>query len=814
MKKSIDLGGKWQLCGTDKNGNALTLRATVPGCVHTDLLDAGVIARIYERDNAKDIQWIEERDFTYTRTFSLDTCAPNAYLEFDGLDTYCEIFLNGLKVGEADNMFVPHAFSVDGALKNGENVLEVRFRSPVREVQEVPIRKGAFTCERMNTRRIQCTYGWDWVERFVTVGIFKDVRLCFREQNEIDNVYVYTRALTPYAAQLRVEVAFRDFAAVGDTVRIELFSPEGKSVYEKERVILRESLWEHIDVKEPQLWYPHGYGAQPLYTLRVSTASATYEERIGIRTITVLQLEDEEGGEERALALALQKEPYLQKYDHNEKTAGFAVLVNGVKIMCKGGNWVPCEPFPSAERPEKITRLLEFSVNAGVNMIRVWGGGIFERDEFYAECDRLGILVTQDFLMACGHYPEDEEWFLAALSREARAAALRLRNHACLAFWSGDNENATKGSENRTDFPGYLSALQIERELSLFDPQRYFFPSSPYGGDMYCSATRGTTHNTYFLGQIFRYVEDTDMADYRTYFSKFISRFCAEQSSFGMSFVSSLEKYLTTEDIFGEDTAMLEYHTKNNPGLFKTLFELTCTMAQKIFGAFRDGADRIKKLQMLQCEWMRLSFEAYRRHKGFCSGLIYWMLNDCWPAASGWSMLDYYACPKPAYYAFSRLAKPVVGVLSEENGRLLLHVSNDALSPVCGKAQLYLYDFERDASLFSRDFDFTVEADGVKKVADLPCVELAAMMTEHTVLLCDLDTDHGADRAMLIPKRYCDLALPYGEVRVIEESTDALTVTADSFLPYAMLDVPYLLAENCFPLKKGEVKTVKKLMAL
>ena len=182
------------------------------------------------------------------------------------------------------------------------------------------------------------------------------------------------------------------------------------------------------------------------------------------------------------------------------------------------------------------------------------------------------------------------------------------------------------------------------------------------------------------------------MSDYRAFMSKFISRFCVEQAAFGMSFVSSLRKYLSEDDIFGEDESMLEYHTKNNPYLMKSLFELTSLMAQKIFGEFTDGADRIRKLQMLHCEWIRVSFELYRRYKGFSWGLVYWMLNDCWPASSGWSMLDYYACPKPAYYAFKRSAKPIVSTLSETEGELCLHICNDSLEEVRGDARVYICD--------------------------------------------------------------------------------------------------------------------------
>ena len=204
-------------------------------------------------------------------------------------------------------------------------------------------------------------------------------------------------------------------------------------------------------------------------------------------------------------------------------------------IFCKGANWVPCEPFPSEETPEKIERLLSMAQKAHMNMIRVWGGGIFEQDAFYETCDRLGLMVTQDFLMACGRYPEWSDDFLAHLRMEARHAALRLRSHACLVWWTGDNENGMDGDEDMVDYGGRRSALRaIGPVLEQLDPNRPFLPSSPDGGRPYGSITRGTTHNTNDIGEWFSYIRHHDMQDYRTYFDGYLSRFCAEEPVMGM----------------------------------------------------------------------------------------------------------------------------------------------------------------------------------------------------------------------------------------------------------------------------------------
>ncbi len=809
----MNLNGAWQGEIKTEKGEAFAFPATVPGCVHTDLLACGRIGDFYYRDNSKEVRWIENCDATYTREFDVPELYPGAQLEFDGLDTYCEIYLNGQKVGEGHNMFLPQVYPVDGVLKAGGNRLEVRFFSPIRAVAGKPKLEGAFTTERLHTRRIQCTYGWDWVDRFVTMGVYRDVRLTFRRPNTVGGVYVTTEEILPGSAQIRVAVSLSDFTANGDALSFTITDPDGKTVFTKERTLLDQTLEEWIDLPDARLWYPVGYGDQPLYTLTLSTPAGKKSVRFGVRRITLRQLVDRPGSPEEQLCKTIQGQPFAQGKDNNKTTSGFTVFVNGTPIFCKGADWVPCEPFPSAETPEKITRLLEISRACGVNMIRVWGGGIFERDEFYDECDRLGILVAQDFLMACGTYPENEPWFLDELQKEARAGALRLRNHACLAFWNGDNENAVYGNENRTDFPGYRAAKVIAPVLSELDPARRFLPSSPYGGDPYCSPTRGTSHSTFFLGPLFRYVRENDLSDWRQTMSQYLTRFNAEQPTMGMPFVSSLRRFLTDEDIFGEDQTISEFHTKTNPSIKEmTLFGHLDVMTEKLFGKYKSGEERVLKMQLMQCEWVRIGMELYRRNKWFSSGILFWMLNDCWPAANSWSLIDYYAVAKPALYVFKRCARPVIASLAERDGKLTVTVSNDGLTPVSGKGRLSLYDFKEDEDCLSTEFSYTVPANGAATVLTLDYLPFKEALTRTRLPLCDIENADGTtDRAFFIPSRYADLDLEYRPVRVIDETPEAITVQADVFTPFALIDTPELLSDNAICLKPGEKRVLKRL---
>ncbi|MCQ2432267.1 MAG: hypothetical protein MJ175_06660, partial [Clostridia bacterium] len=605
MSTLLNLNGLWQCSGTDGGEHTFSIPGTVPGCVHTDLQQAGLLPKnLFYRDNAELCQWVENCDVTYERDFTLDSVPEHTYLTFDGLDVYCEIYVNDTPVGSADDMFIPLSFPVDGVLCAGTNHISVRFRSPVKEVEGRPKRSGAFTTERLYTRRIQCTYSWDWVARFVTMGIWRDVRLEVRGADQLDDVYVTTKNINPYSAQIAVRAAFSGLTGNG-WVTMTVYSPDGVRVWNKRRRLLATAkdadhtvISEIIDIVNPKLWYPAGYGEQPLYTLEIEGADGEITRQpFGIRTVVILETVDAPDSKEAEKARKYKEYDHYREWDRNEESSAFILLINGVRIFCRGANWVPCDPFPSAETDEKIDGLVKTARAGNVNMLRVWGGGIFEHDAFYSACDKYGILVTQDFLMACGNYPEEDDDFIEKLKKEARAAALALRNHPSLVWWSGDNENAVAGDENKESYNGRRAALEaIGPVLSELDPERRFLPSSPYGGVPYASGVRGTTHNTQFLGNFFGWVRDGDFSDYRAYFAEYLARFPAEQPALGMPYVSSLEKFLDEEDIFGDDTAMSEYHTKNNPGLGSiSLYGYIDRMAKGIFGGYTSGADRVKK---------------------------------------------------------------------------------------------------------------------------------------------------------------------------------------------------------------------------
>ncbi|MBQ8401004.1 MAG: hypothetical protein IJX14_03650, partial [Clostridia bacterium] len=334
--------------GMSDGSHDYTVPASVPGCIHTDLLAAGIITEPFWRDNADAVQWIENCDVTYTGVFTLDAVPEKCSLVFHGLDCYASVSLNGVKLGETDNMFIPWRFDVSGALKTGENTITAAFRSPVREVEGLPERSGAFTTERMYTRRIQCTYGWDWVGRFVTMGIWRPVEFVEEGADALaydrlgtgnEGIYVWTKNVNPFGAQVGLRLRFLDVS--GDAwVHLIIAAPDGSAVWAKKRRILSTNepgcavISETVDVPDPKLWYPAGYGEQPIYTLTCAVynkeGNCTCEkvQPFGIRTVVILETEDAPGSAWAETAKKLKEYDHLVQWDRNEGSSRFCLLIN------------------------------------------------------------------------------------------------------------------------------------------------------------------------------------------------------------------------------------------------------------------------------------------------------------------------------------------------------------------------------------------------------------------------------------------------------------------------------------------------------
>ena len=793
----LNLNGQWQGTCISADGNTVfSFPGTVPGCVHTDLMGRHIPENIYYRDHVDLCQWIEACHWKYTKSFCLETIPANAQLVFEGLDTYADIVLNDIPLGSVDNMFISHRFDVSQALRLGENTLCVSFRSPILEVQGREDRPGAFTHERIHTRRIQCTYGWDWVARLVTCGIWRDVYLDCHKGFSAKNIYVYTENIYQDLAQVVVEAELDGFED-GSMLELKVTDPDNNLVHCHRFFCKEPSFKQHINIPHAKLWYPHGYGDQPLYTVEIGNKRQTF----GIRTVMIEERPDEKGSAYYQKCLEIQNSPSGKIYDQNEDFSGFRLLVNGIPIMCKGANWVPSEPFPSAETDEKISTLLSLAKEAGVNMLRVWGGGIFEKQYFYDECDKLGITVTQDFLMACGHYPEETEEFIHQLHKEAEFAAYELRNHPCLMWWSGDNENAVMGSDEAENYQGRTAIHKgIMPILAKLDPHRRFLLSSPYGGRLFASKTVGTTHNTQYMGEeVFPYILNSDMHDYKEHFSRLLARFIAEEPTLGAISLPSLKKFMTQSDIFDSDD-MWNYHMKGNPALPFTLFHLLCNFAKKVLGDFTDGADRFFKLKYTQFEWVRITMENIRRNRGFVNGLIYWMWNDCWPASAGWSFVDYYCLPKASFYSFKRCAGNLIASI-DKSEQYDIYLCNDTLQEQSATITLSYLMNSKTFSICTQNVSIPAQTSQV--VYRLPL----SAIPEKATLICDTTFAHGQDRAFYQEGALSIIPCPAPKMTAQTESS--VTLTAKNYTHIVELEGEFIFTDNYFSMLPGETRTIQ-----
>ena len=802
----ISLNGKWNLVGTLPNNEKLDLTANVPGCALSDIINSDTsktLGDIFYRDNAEKYQEFERYSWVYSRTFEIDDISEGLILNFEKLDTYCDIYINERHIAHCDNGFIGYKFDITDKAVVGENKIEIYMYSPVTMVEGRRPRSGAFTQERLYTRRMQCTYGWDWLMRFVTCGIGNAYIESASQGMKISDAYVYTKFIESDNAEIGADISFDEYKH-GEIVTIDIINPQNERVKTYSAYCEEDFMRVSLNIKNPQLWNPNGYGESPIYKMVIKCGKSKKEIPFGIRILKVIRKDDDKDSENYNKCLELKQSEFSKCADENTEFSGFVLKVNDREIMCKGANWVPCEPFDGKDVKPKITHLLELAKDAGVNFLRVWGGGAFECEHFYDECSRLGILVAQDFLMACGDYPDGEEWFLEQLRKEAEYATRLIRNKVCLVWWCGDNENATGVRTTDREYQGRAAAFKATAPIVYKnDPYREFFPSSPIGGEKYACNTVGMAHNTFFMSNLFKFAESGQMSRFKEKYKEFRARFVSEEPIFGAISTPSLKRFMTDADIFGDDMDMWFYHTKNNPCLKKHLLDYNIDMAKGYLGEFKDGADRLFKLKYIQCEWLRISLEQARREKGFCGGMIFWMFNDCWPAACGWSIIDYYGIPKAAYYSFKRAAKGVIGSvdLDEKSGVYKMYVCCDTEpQEVCVRVIKMLKDGSDAATLF--ESQVITSEDRALSVFETD----KSNLKEGEIFILEItDKDGAKDRTSY---KSGNLEVIPCDVTVTDKTDEYIEVTAKKYIHAVEIEGEMIFDDNYFSLLPNETRRV------
>ncbi len=668
--------------------------ATVPGVVHTDLLTNGLIADPFFRLNERDVQWVDKEDWVYETVFTVsDTTVTkkNIRLFFEGLDTYADVHLNGKKILEANNMFREWRIDVKDTIKEGKNKLTVYFHSPIKidmpKWEALPFQYRAGNDQSENgglfnrklsvfARKAGYHYGWDWGPRLVTSGIWRPVWLESWNDARIENVHIMQHDVTAASAKIKAIVEVSADSDIPDaTVTIEASgkqneisddsATESNDYYTTSvQTNLRQGLNKvtvEFTMQNPKLWWSNGLGEAHLYDFRtnLSVNGSVIDlkpEKIGIRSLRVVNKPDNAG-------------------------SSFYFELNGVPVFAKGANYIPCDSFLPRVTRDIYEKTILDAVNANMNMLRVWGGGIYENDIFYDLCDQYGIMVWQDFMFACSAYPAEGE-LLDNIRQEAIDNARRLRNHASLALWCGNNECIDawfnwgwKNSYEKQN-PAFAETIWNQMESQYFetlpqviaehDPDRFYWPSSPFSDK---SGKRSSNSGDMHFWEVWH--GRRAISEY----NKQKSRFFSEYGFQSFPEFESVKMYAPNpEDWDISSEVMMAHQRAGNLG--NGLIE---DYLLKEYRKPKDFQSFLYMNSILQGDAIKTAIEAHRREMPFCMGSLYWQHNDCWPVAS-WSSRDYYGRWKAQHYFARKAFRDILVAPFSDDAQLHVHVVSDRLN--------------------------------------------------------------------------------------------------------------------------------------
>ena len=783
------------------------IQAAVPGCVHTDLLAAGLIPDPFYGDNEKGLWWTGEKEWVYSCTFTADeslSAHERIFIEFDGLDTYAEVTLNGEHLLSVDNMFISWRADIKPHLKMGENSLEVRFLppGPIESAKRDSLGYVLPGGDRVFTRKAAYHYGWDWGPRFITCGIWRPVRITGWSGVTIRDLAAKTVSLSREKAIVNIEVALLGDSG-NEAELILLDEKSGERFSKKVSCSARNTAVNfEFSIPDPQIWWPAGLGAQALqqYTAEVYIDSMMIDSAglcFGLRTIELVTDRDEAG-------------------------ESFYFRVNGVPVFMKGANWIPLDSFLPRSTPADYRRLLTAAKDANMNMLRVWGGGIYENDIFYDLCDSLGIIVWQDFMFACAMYPGDRE-FLESAGREAVQNIIRLRNHPCIALWCGNNENDEgwrnwgwkKGfyPDQRDEiwnaykdlFTGVLPAAVETYDAGTPGNNRAYHPSSPkFGRADPRSLTEGDAHywGVWHDAEPFEILEEK------------IPRFMSEFGFQSLPSMRTIEMFTGPDERRLDSAAMLS-HQKHTRG-----YDLIREYMERWYRVPERFEDYVYVSQLLQAEGMRIGFEAQRRAMPYCMGTLYWQLGDCWPAVS-WSSIDFAGEWKALHYAARRAFEPVLVSIAIEDGSLHLYIVSDRLEELGGWISMKLAGFDGTV-LWEKTIVVKAPPNGSVNVFSIPLDELLSGSDRSSVVFsaafdCPGERPSRALRYFAHPK---DLKLPDADVTfeiVPDDLGVTLALTSDVLAKNVFLRLDGIdhssgnvhFSDNFFDILPGETVSVR-----
>ena len=761
---TIDLSGKWRL----SSERVAPVAAELPGDNYSALLEADVIPDPYYGCNEKLVQWPGALTWTFEREFEV---APeflarrSVFLNLDSIDTFGEVFVNGVSVGVSSDMFTRFRQEVGHLLKAGTNAIRVVISPPgpesqkLAEHQPLPIKALWFSSlPHINLiRKVQCHSGWDWGISLVVCGLYGSLYLEATDGCRIEHLYSEQR----HEAGKVVLAAFAELD--GDEAEVEFgFNGETRTVRGRGRVGVE------FIVDSPRLWFPNGYGDQPLYELSARVGTQTVRRKVGLRTVELVSKPDDAG-------------------------TSMYFVVNGVPVFAKGADWIPCDAMPRRMTRDVYARLVGDAAAVGMNMLRVWGGGQYENEVFYDLCDEKGIMLWHDLMFACMEYPSTPD-FLALVEPEVRYQVKRLRDHASIVIWCGDNEVAGLLRPGKDDFVRRaVNYDRLNRALAAWvresDPTRAFWPSSPANGiddsglGEFDSADKGDMHywKVWHSGEPFE-----------AYYTV-RPRFCSE---FGFQ---SFPALATVKGFGGGNVTdpVMDCHQKNRAGNAKII-----GMFARYF-KFPSGLDQFVYLsQVQQLLAIRTAVEFWRSLRPHCMGTLFWQFNDNWPVAS-WSSVDYRGNWKLLHYGAKRFYAPLLVTARSGEDGVELYAVNDARSDFSGTLTVELFSLSGE-SVKRSDTPVTVPAGSSLKLD----VQLSAGSPEEFI-----HYSLGESEGDFFFADFKELSLPAPEIKVrrIDDRTWEFSADAPAFFVALDCDRPVVWSDNGFTLLPGRPRIVRLL---
>ena len=794
---TLDLNGPWILKRSDDPDNEI--KAFVPGCNYLDLMREKVIDDVFYGTNEMLYRWVGEKDWIYSRQFTVDERVLErdfVFLSISGLDTIADIFINGVPVGRGKNAHADHRFDIKEHLLVGINEIVIFFHSPVKYISEKQ-RQDPFPHNYNgltgfpHLRKPAYHFGWDWGPILPPSGISGGIQISAFKCGYINDFVVRQQHFRDRVRlDMSLETVRSDDASNCELALLcRISGPDGREIFTRKMSFITDRINWTVDIEHPELWYPNGYReveTQPLYRIELllDDGGKTRDRKkytIGLRTVELDRSADRWG-------------------------QTFAFKVNGMKIFCRGANWIPTDSFVTRTDRARLERLVRGMARANMNMVRVWGGGYYGSEDFFDLCDKYGLLVWQDFQFACAPYPFYDRDFLREVFREVDDQVRRLRHRASLALWCGNNEIEVMSPSwmirrkfiRSTDEFFYH---ELPQRLEKLDPDTPYWYGSPSGGKHLQDVNSDNVGDTH-LWNVWHGLQPF------SYYQRRMTRFCSEFGFQSLPDMDTIETFASRKDLYMTSEVM-NAHQKCASGNEIILYY----MASQFFipAAFED---LIFVSQLIQAESIKYAVEHFRRNKGRCNGALYWQLNDCWPVNS-WSSIDYCGKWKALHYHAKRFNKPLALSFLHENRQTEIHVYSEREDAFEGFLRWKIVGF--DGAVRERGTEnIVLKFDEVyTKILDT-APYFKRESARNTVLFAGIHDRDGREVAyntsLFSRERDLQLGSPKIKKRLrLEDGILYITLKSDTFARGVMLHMKGNTApfsDNFFDLLKDEEKTV------